>query len=93
MVSDRLFEEWIQGVFQVMTILRKFWEGWKRVGGFIGDVLGRLILTLFYFTLVLPFGLLMRILRDPLSLRSGGSPIWRVREPDEPTIEAARRLS
>lgn len=76
-----------------MTILRKFWEGWKRIGGFIGDVLGRLILTLFYFTLVLPFGLLMRLLRDPLSLRPGGSPAWNIREPDEPTVEAARRLS
>lgn len=76
-----------------MTILRKFWEGWKRIGGFIGDVLGRLILTLFYFTFVLPFGLLMRIFRDPLTLRQGEPPAWRAREPDEPTIEAARRLS
>jgi hypothetical protein len=76
-----------------MSILRKFWEGWKRIGGFIGDVLARLILTLFYFTLVLPFGVLMRILRDPLSLRQRGTPAWRPSDPDEPSIDAARRLS
>jgi hypothetical protein len=76
-----------------MTILRKFWEGWKRVGQFIGDVLGRLILTLFYFTLVLPFGMIMRFTRDPLRLRRTGPPAWCARTPEETTIEAARRLS
>jgi hypothetical protein len=76
-----------------MTILRKFWEGWKRVGQFIGDLLARLILTLFYFTLVLPFGLIMRLTRDPLSLRRIGPPAWRPRPPEKTTIEAARRLS
>jgi len=76
-----------------MAFLRKFWESWKRVGGFIGDFLGRLILTLLYFTLVLPFGVVMHFLRDPLTLRRGGPPAWRAREPDPASIEAARRLS
>ena len=76
-----------------MTIWQKIWEGWKRIGGFIGDFFGRLILTLFYFTLVLPFGLLMRLFRDPLSLRRTESPTWQAREDNETTLEAARRLS
>jgi hypothetical protein len=76
-----------------MTILQRIWEGWKRVGQFIGDVLGRLILTLFYFTLVLPFGLIMRLTRDPLSLHRAAPPRWRERESDENTLDAARRLS
>jgi hypothetical protein len=76
-----------------MAFIRNFWEGWKRVGGLIGDFLGRLILTLLYFTLVLPFGLVMRIMRDPLTLRRVGPPAWRTREHDAASIEAARRLS
>ena len=76
-----------------MSIWRKIWEGWKRVGGWIGDFIGRLFLTLFYFTLVLPFGLLMRIFRDPLRLRHSGPPGWLDREPEERTLEGARRLS
>jgi hypothetical protein len=76
-----------------MTILRKFWTSWKRVGGFIGDFFGRLILTLFYFTLVLPFGLMMRIFRDPLSLRRNEPPSWQARDDDDTTLDSARRLS
>lgn len=76
-----------------MTIWQKIWAGWKRVGGFIGDFIGRLILTLFYFTLVLPFGLVMRIFRDPLTLRRDLHPAWQVRDDDDPTLENARRLS
>lgn len=76
-----------------MTIWQKIWEGWKRIGGFIGDFIGRLILTIFYFTLVLPFGLLMRMFRDPLSIRRTGPPSWHVRDEDDATVEAARRLS
>jgi hypothetical protein len=76
-----------------MTIWRKIWEGWKRVGGFIGDFIGRLILTLFYFTLVLPFGLIMRLFGDPLHLKKRKSPSWLRRESEDETLDAARRLS
>lgn len=76
-----------------MSIWRKIWEGWKRVGGFIGDVIGRLILTLFYFSLVLPFGLIMRLFGDPLQLKSATPPSWREREPEDENLDAARRLS
>ena len=76
-----------------MTVWQKIWGGWKRVGGFIGDLVGRLILTLFYFTLVLPFGLIMRLFRDPLALRRDQPPAWQALEEEEATLDAARRLS
>jgi hypothetical protein len=81
------------GDYHLMTVLKKFWEGWKRVGTFIGDFIGRLVLTLFYFTLVLPFGLVMRLVRDPLTLKKSDPPSWQVREKDEASLDAARRLS
>ena len=45
-----------------MEALRKFWHAWKRFGQFMGDLIGRLVLTVFYFTLFMPFGLGVRVL-------------------------------
>ena len=76
-----------------MSIWKRIWEGWKRVGGMIGDFMGRLILTMFYFTLVLPFGLIMRLFSDPLTLKTKDSPTWQPRDEDQATLDSARRLS
>ena len=54
-------------------VLRRLWEGWKRVGRKIGDFQARVILTLFYFVILAPFALVVRFKADPLGLkRSGG---------------------
>jgi hypothetical protein len=76
-----------------MKIIQKIWAGWKRVGWIFGDFVGRLVLTLLYFTLVLPFGLITRLGRDPLTLREGQPPYWVEREPLEGTLDEAGRLS
>ncbi|NJS40286.1 MAG: hypothetical protein HC783_16200, partial [Rhodobacteraceae bacterium] len=44
-------------VQSIMKFLKAFWAGWKKVGQFIGDQIGRLFLMLFYVTVALPFGL------------------------------------
>ncbi|VAW31313.1 hypothetical protein MNBD_CHLOROFLEXI01-4593, partial [hydrothermal vent metagenome] len=36
--------------------LSKLWEGWKKFGEFMAKWMARIILTLFYFTIFLPFG-------------------------------------
>ena len=33
-----------------MSIFSKIWKGWKRFGQIIGDLIGRLVLSVFYFT-------------------------------------------
>jgi len=76
-----------------MNGLRKIWNGWKRIGGLIGDVIGRLVLTLLYFTLVLPFGLIMRLARDPLAMRRSQKARWLERQPLPGTLDEAGRLS
>jgi hypothetical protein len=35
----------------------------------------------------------MRLFRDPLMLHRHEPPSWQAREEDEPTLEAARKLS
>lgn len=75
-----------------MEALRKGWQAWKRFGQFMGDVIGRLVLTVFYFTLFMPFALGMRLLGDPLALRPRGRAKWLERSIDAPTLEDSRRL-
>jgi hypothetical protein len=52
-----------------MDMLKRFWAGWKKVGHAIGDFIGRLVLSVLYFTVVLPFGLGLRLGGDPLNLK------------------------
>lgn len=75
-----------------MEGLRKFWHAWKRFGQFIGDFIGRLVLTLFYFTVFMPFALAVRLFMDPLALRPVAQPKWLERRTQDLTIDDSRRL-
>ena len=69
--------------------LRRLWEGWKRVGRKIGDFQARVLLTFFYFVVLAPFAIGMRLFADPLRLKHGG---WHgVTPPAGTPIERARQ--
>jgi hypothetical protein len=76
-----------------MTFLKKLWHGWLRFGQFMGDILARVVLTLFYFTLFVPFGLGVTLLSDPLNVRKGGTQTWLPREAqdEQPSLADAGR--
>jgi len=75
-----------------METLRKVWQAWKRIGQFIGDTIGRVVLTVFYFTLFMPFALGVRYFGDPLALRPRGNSKWLERTTKDLTLEDTRRL-
>ena len=50
-------------------MLKKLWEGWKRIAHVIGDFQARVLLTVIYALLVLPFGVAVRFLSDPLRIK------------------------
>ena len=75
-----------------METLRKVWHAWKRVGQFIGDQVGRVVLTIFYFTLFIPFALGVRFFSDPLALHQHGDPKWLDRKTQNLTLDDSRRL-
>lgn len=75
-----------------METLRKIGEAWKRFGQAIGDFVGRLVLTVFYFTLFVPFGLGVRIFIDPLGLHPKGPSKWVERKTTDLTLDDSRRL-
>lgn len=73
-----------------MSLLRKIWEKWKQIGQFIGDVIARVVLTLFYFTVFVPFGMGVRLLADPLRIRGKEAPEWQERTPTKDSLAEAR---
>lgn len=75
-----------------MEALRKVWQAWKRFGQFMGDLIGRLVLTVFYFTVFMPFGLGVRLLGDPLAIRPLSRAKWLERTTHDVTLEDSRRL-
>ena len=50
-------------------MIGRFWEGWKSFVRVMGGFQSRLLMGLFYFFIVMPFGVGVRILGDPLHLR------------------------
>jgi hypothetical protein len=76
-----------------MTILKRIWSVWKKLGTAIGDFLARIVLSILYFTLVLPFGLITCLTRDPLDLDPDSQTRWHDRRTNDHTIEDGRKLS
>jgi len=75
-----------------MHYLRQAWHLWKRLGRFIGDVIGPVVLTVFYFTIFVPLGTAMRWFSDPLRLKSSHhTSFWINRDTRDRTLEDARR--
>lgn len=50
-------------------MLKRFWEAWKRLAHRIGDFQARVLLTILYVVLVLPFGVAIRLFADPLRIK------------------------
>jgi hypothetical protein len=75
-----------------MHVLRAIWQVWKRVGRFVGDVIARILLTVFYFTIFVPFGMGVSLLSDPLQTECRDrSSLWLDRSTTDLTLDHARR--
>jgi len=70
-----------------LTLIKDFWRGWKAFGHFLGDLLARVVLTIFYFTVFVPFGIGVRLFSDPLHIKTTASPFWRSRTTGDQKFE------
>ncbi len=78
-------------------MLRNLWSHWLVLARKIGQFQSRIILTLFYFIFVTPFGLGVRLFSDPLhvkrrSLLSAQSG-WVVRTTRDVDVTSGRKQS
>ena len=74
-----------------LVLIRDFWHGWKAFGQFLGDWLARVVLTIFYFTVFIPFGLGVRLFADPLQIKTHPAQFWRPRPTGDQTLEDTMR--
>ncbi len=74
-----------------MSGFKRFFVYWKQVARFAGDFQSRLILTVAYYTVILPFGLLLRLMCDPLRIkRFPKTTAFVAREKSSTTLAEAR---
>lgn len=67
-------------VILAVALIKDFWKGWKAFGHFLGNMLARVVLTIFYFTIFVPFGLGVKLFSDPLHIKSQPRELWRSRK-------------
>ena len=75
-----------------MEILKKAWRGWKVFAEHFGNFMSGIILTILYFTVMLPYGLALRLFMDPLAIKSKtqGSN-WKPLSEKSPKIESYQK--
>ena len=71
--------------------LRTFWEAWKRFGRFMGNFVTRIVLTLLYFTIFVPFGIGARMFTDPLQVKGERADAWNQRKTGDKNLEEVMR--
>jgi hypothetical protein len=68
------------------------WGRWKELSQKAADFQARILLTVFYFTLMLPCGGVCGILKDPLRIkRRPSGTYWMDRKPSSETLADAQR--
>jgi hypothetical protein len=76
----------------VREYVRIAWERLKVILSVVGDAQARFIAFLFYYTILVPFGLASRLFSDPLHLRQHQeSTYWLKREPVSNDLDAAKQ--
>ena len=72
-------------------ILRRVWDWWKLFATGIGNYQGRVLFAFFYFVVVTPFGIGVRLFSDPLKVKQGGrTTCWSERSSVKHDLEAGR---
>ena len=71
------------------NLVKIAWDRFSVNSAIVADINGRFIATAFYFTIMVPFGLLSSIFMDPLRKRKGAAS-WSEREPLPTDIASAR---
>ena len=72
--------------------LKAGWKRWKALSDRVANVQARILLTIFYFTVMAPFGFWQGLFADRLRLkRSGAESFWTERTTTDRTLDDARR--
>lgn len=76
----------------IVSRLGRLWETWKVFARALGDLVGRVLLTLFYVIVFAPFGIGVRLLADPLRIKAQERSRWNARHKFDDSLDRAGRL-
>lgn len=71
-----------------LPLHKRLWKSWLAVGHRIGTFNSRVILTVFYFLVIMPYAVAMRLFGDPLHLKHKG---WHSRTTKDLTLKDVSR--
>ena len=70
-----------------MFILKKIWKRWVKIAHVIGVFQSKLILTIFYFLILSPAGIIFTLFKDGLGLKKSPKSKWVLKDKQAQTIE------
>ncbi|MBK34459.1 MAG: hypothetical protein CME26_02885 [Gemmatimonadetes bacterium] len=73
------------------NILKRFHAWWMPVAEVVSAFIGRIVLTVFYVVVALPFGLVARWIVNPLGLGRRTGSVWTPMRDGPRSIEEGRR--
>ncbi|OGY27619.1 MAG: hypothetical protein A3F33_00800 [Candidatus Woykebacteria bacterium RIFCSPHIGHO2_12_FULL_43_10] len=73
-----------------MKTLKLIWKKWKSFGRVVADFQARVLLSFFYFILLLPVGLAVRIFSDHLKIKDSSKVGWEKWDPRADTVAQSR---
>lgn len=71
-----------------MSIIKHLWDNWKKIAKTISIFQARLLLTLFYFTFLLPFGVIFALKKKKINAPAAG---WKPKMKQSETLEEMRQ--
>lgn len=80
-----------QGVIDTVSIFKLAWERFRLNAKGLGDIQGHIAAGVFYFTVMIPFGLITRFNADPLRIKPTTPAGWVNRDPVLHDMESAKR--
>lgn len=73
-----------------MQIIKTLWNKWKKIAHRIGVFQSRVILSVFYFTILLPVGIVFSFFKDSLNIKRPSSSNWVTKIKQADTLEEMR---
>jgi len=76
-----------------MQIICTLWQYWKKIAHRIGIFQSKLVLTLFYFTLLLPVGIVFSLFKDVLGIKTEKQSAWITKVKQAETLAEMKKQS
>lgn len=74
-----------------MQFIKTLWNKWKKIAHRIGIFQSKAILTVFYFTVFLPAGIVFSLFKDVLGIKHVSSSGWVTKTKQTETLEEMRK--